>query len=986
MRYDAFISYRHAELDTYVAKKVHKMLETFKVPRAIQKKSGKKKLHRVFRDQEELPIGSSLTNNIEAALQESEFLIVICSPRTPQSEWVAREIDTFIQMHDREHVLAILIEGEPDEAFPPKLLVDEEGNSVEPLAADVRGENYKEVNRKLKTEVVRLAAPLLHCSYDDLRQRHRERRMRKVAAILSGVAVLGVAFGVYSTINANLIRQNYRDKLVNQSKYLAETSAKVLETGDRKTAALIAMEALATETNDRPFVANAQYALTNTLNCYELGNRLTNYGVLDHETSVVDSFLSYDGKYVVSVDMENRVYLWDVESLTCLFQYRSELNDAGSFENILCVGKNDAGTFIAQNTAIYLLDDSGSELWHVDTPEMIACEISSDGTLAAALFSDKVQVIDAATGEIKKEYPLDTQGGYVAFSKFNLDYTKLAVAIDGDLEHAKVCVFDLADDKDYEMETAHSYISKIVFAGENQLAVISREDVFDFQKADDCECEKFDFQKGKRRWSQLVSGGMDKRTSFSLEYNMSADEIIFSDGHDILLIQAEDGALVTTIKLGTIISEIKTALENPIEFLVCENGQIKLLDLETGTVLEDNVLDKNITLKSMQSRGGYVLLQLKNNQNLAVFNYVVGSQIKEKIEGERKIGKVYTSPDELQYAVCGGVLESDSIDFYDEADQLVYQFESEESDSFRSMMQFIDNETFMIADESGVVTLIQPKQNSVKELKWEDLTYSAHMYITPDAAYLLMYSEEGYCLMDLREQKIKCSIMDSLELKHAVYDAENDRIYGFAEKEGLLSIDASTGKITPFELPEYRVTVSEHNKFLFQISPDATLLSMVCCDGYLRILDIEQKNTICEMPYDSSINCFLSFTPDGNRMICMGDDYYLKVLNLKEQNYDYISTQQFLTMDDVKWSKDGKSILMSNSRELVILDADSYAVIAEIEGAKLYLQKNNKIWSADENKLYEFPYMDVPMLVEEFKSQFGDAELTEYQRVKYNVN
>lgn len=183
MRYDAFISYRHAELDTYVAKKIHKMLETFKVPGAVKRKSGKKKIQRVFRDQEELPIGSSLTNNIEAALQESEFLIVICSPRTPQSEWVAREIDTFIQMHDRHHVLAVLIEGEPNESFPPRLLVDEEGNPVEPLAADVRGANYKEVNSKLKTEVVRLAAPLLYCSYDDLRQRHRERRMRKMAAV-----------------------------------------------------------------------------------------------------------------------------------------------------------------------------------------------------------------------------------------------------------------------------------------------------------------------------------------------------------------------------------------------------------------------------------------------------------------------------------------------------------------------------------------------------------------------------------------------------------------------------------------------------------------------------------------------------------------------------------------------------------------------------------------------------------------------------------
>ena len=85
MRYDAFISYRHSERDMFVAKRVHKGLETFKVPRAVAKKYGKKKIRRVFRDQEELPSGSDLGDNITKALEESEYLLVICSPRTPES-------------------------------------------------------------------------------------------------------------------------------------------------------------------------------------------------------------------------------------------------------------------------------------------------------------------------------------------------------------------------------------------------------------------------------------------------------------------------------------------------------------------------------------------------------------------------------------------------------------------------------------------------------------------------------------------------------------------------------------------------------------------------------------------------------------------------------------------------------------------------------------------------------------------------------------
>ncbi len=115
MKYNAFISYRHTEPDMYIAKKVHKGLETLKIPRGITKKTGKKRIERVFRDQEELPIGSDLGDNIRTALEQSEYLIVVCSPRTPESYWVQKEIDTFISLHGREHILAILVEGAPHE-------------------------------------------------------------------------------------------------------------------------------------------------------------------------------------------------------------------------------------------------------------------------------------------------------------------------------------------------------------------------------------------------------------------------------------------------------------------------------------------------------------------------------------------------------------------------------------------------------------------------------------------------------------------------------------------------------------------------------------------------------------------------------------------------------------------------------------------------------------------------------------------------------
>lgn len=42
-------------------------------------------------------------------------------------------------MHGREHILAVLVKGEPAESFPEKILFKENGEAVEPLAVDVRG-------------------------------------------------------------------------------------------------------------------------------------------------------------------------------------------------------------------------------------------------------------------------------------------------------------------------------------------------------------------------------------------------------------------------------------------------------------------------------------------------------------------------------------------------------------------------------------------------------------------------------------------------------------------------------------------------------------------------------------------------------------------------------------------------------------------------------------------------------------------------------
>ncbi len=88
-KYNAFISYRHADLDKFVAENLHKLIETYKMPEAVVEKYNitDNNVRRIFRDQEELPLCTNLEDPIIDSLKRSEFLIVICSPRIKESLW-----------------------------------------------------------------------------------------------------------------------------------------------------------------------------------------------------------------------------------------------------------------------------------------------------------------------------------------------------------------------------------------------------------------------------------------------------------------------------------------------------------------------------------------------------------------------------------------------------------------------------------------------------------------------------------------------------------------------------------------------------------------------------------------------------------------------------------------------------------------------------------------------------------------------------------
>ena len=354
-RYDAFISYRHCAPDSEIASRLQKKLEGFRLPKDIAKKAGRNRLSRIFRDETEFAVADDLTQAIDEALVNSDFLIAICSPEYLKSQWCRKEIESFLRFHDRKHVLLVLAEGEPMESFPPEIIYDDlykigaDGRPYwtkvprEPLAADCRGENAKERNPKIDKATMRLIAAILGIGFDDLQQRHRHEQYKhtrnRVFAVFGVlVAFLAICVGFLFRIskqNLEIMTQNEeiaRQNEIISLKYadtLASTSDNLLRDGKRKDAVYAARLALPDEETDN-YSELASKALANALGIYDLPNTFSCDNDILLPCSALDELvLSSKGGYASVKDLDHVRYVVDMDSGSTVLSF--EENDYSGF-------------------------------------------------------------------------------------------------------------------------------------------------------------------------------------------------------------------------------------------------------------------------------------------------------------------------------------------------------------------------------------------------------------------------------------------------------------------------------------------------------------------------------------------------------------------------------------------------------------------------------------------------------------------------------
>lgn len=600
--YSAFISYRHAELDIHVAEEVQKLLEHYHIPKEIQKSKGLKNIPPIFRDKNELPITSNLDADISEALENSEYLIVICSTHTNESIWVSREIEYFLKSHSKSQILTILADGEPQEVIPEVLLTDTvtrkdingveyiEQIPIEPLSCDLR----KGIKKSKKDEIPRLAAALIGCSYDELVQRQKQYMIKRLAAILSVAFILvaiAISYLVWSTIR---IRDNYYDALKNKAKFLATESTSLLEDEQRITAIQLALAALPSEADpDMPVTSEAEYALTMATRAYVAENGSTidstwNYQCAD---TVSDYVISPNRKYLAAYDSSSNLYIWNLEDNSLVYDDHTDTS-----VNYISFTEND-NLIVIEDSVIYCMDCStGSQIWTSQGTEIDSIYYGPNADIVGNLMylatvGNGIFIIDCSDGTITNRYDYPDYISHVSSIKVNSDGSKLIYSYDTEEDIYRTGCCDLLTGEFYTGQNDYGYISDVFFVTDDTFIAVNGTNVDDASYGIyntmvlsnyemtidyiDCVSQEYIWQSNFETDQVNLKNGLLNIT-YTDENGQDVPAIVFYSGNKASVYSINDGSELNTYNFNVPLINA-TGTNNSNMYFFTSNGQIGII-------------------------------------------------------------------------------------------------------------------------------------------------------------------------------------------------------------------------------------------------------------------------------------------------------------------------------------------------------------------------------------------------------------------------
>ena len=1014
LHYNAFISYRHHPDDIRVASEVHRALERFKVPKAIKKKVKNKGNMRLFRDKEELPITSNLNDDIGEALRNSDYLIVICSVHTKESIWVQREIELFLKSHDRSRVLTVLASGEPYDVIPEILLYDDKVDPitgemtrtlVEPLSCDWRMKRRKAI----REELPRLAAPLLFCAYDELRQRQRQYRMRRLVtffsiALAASLGLAGYFLQTSITIrNQNVqIQRNLEQAQRNQSRHLATASRERLSEGDRMTAISLAAAALPDETGNRPYVPEAEYALAEALGLYQEYTRTLAVGAVSpgSQATIKNFWTDPKEERLFLYDMRNHITVWDTHTM-------EKLGDWNHSEELLrTLIPLEGGLALVEHSGdggnvLKCVKSDGSTLWQMENCVDVTVTEAGTTVLVIAekgLMDYELRFLDPKTGEdLRKAVSLNRFSGLMspyAFYPCNAREGMPVIIEYSAFPDTKMCMFDWESGehkelpvelKDYAMGhittdgklVAMTYAESEVFSGvfeDNRVNSTMRRTV---------AC--YDLENAAETWKTEITSSVSGNAS--INEIPGGGRILCQSGPVFQVLDIATGETLNRCEAGS--SAVAVIMDEQYARAVLEDGYVCNYWYDENYCYEDKCLQSGLSQASI----GQTIFSLQRYSNQVTiyrsveppalwlyddYGYVI-NVTDQRIQGDQWLIREFNTIHlfDLQTRQIRWTLETpirELLDFSQDGSKFWFIGEGD-------ALQTVDTATGNVTTES-----LEPERIFISDCYAKDRTvyYLTDQY-TQNNATLTKVN-----ILDLNtNQKRVFEISEEEETLYYSLAGQWEQYLWIWEQSGkLLELDLTTG--------DCRMLAEEIVQCpAIAVKNDGTVMAITNLEQVLLMTPGAEDIRTIPMEADTLAGSVYYY---GDDLLVMCDNGYLyrydpegTLLSRTELDVSDTFSRDLLDREsatraniDYQVVADGK--LMVNAFDYGnVIDTENWKISVSVPKFQLYRESDNSFVCSGNSGICAYPVYSLQQLRELAMEKLGSYQLTEDQKTAYGL-
>ncbi|MGH8933004.1 MAG: PQQ-binding-like beta-propeller repeat protein [Egibacteraceae bacterium] len=418
--YAAFISYSHAA-DGRLAPAVQRGLER------LAKPWYRRRALRVFRDDSGLAVTPALWSTIVAALDSSDYLVLLASPEAARSEWVGREVEHWTATKPVERILLVVTDGElhwddnvsdfdqGSTALPPSLPgVFSEAPRWLDLSWAHKETQLDLRHSRFRDAIAQLAAPIHGRAKDDLEAEDINLHRRALRQAWSAVVML-VVLALVASLGWNSAVSNERTA---RARELAARATTYFD--QHPLSLLLSLESLRVSRTDE-----ARDTLLRGL----LDPRHNAVALRAHTGSVRDVAFSPDGTTIATASEDQTVRLWSPAAGEQIGQ--PLIGHAGP---VLSVTFNPDGRTIATGG-----EDGAVRLWNAATGQPVGPPLtghayavpvvafSPDGKVLASGGEDGVRLWNTATGQpIGQPVPLLTGNTLLWQIAFSSDSSMIA--------------------------------------------------------------------------------------------------------------------------------------------------------------------------------------------------------------------------------------------------------------------------------------------------------------------------------------------------------------------------------------------------------------------------------------------------------------------------------------------------------------------------------------------------------------------------------